>query len=261
MEEIMAPDRECDRLRELLPQTQTTFVLPPISTIRKPPSAYCHPPSHTSGPPPGFFHYTSATAPILHPRPLFFSTYAQQLIPNQNPANAELEAGPASAAQEHYKRKAVSISRSSNASDSDSDCEPSSAADSEHDALSPSLSPSTSTPSRRPTDPTDPTNPSQTPIDDTDPRLSEHRWTCGEIRAKITRFIKTGEMKVNEFQRAIDVSSKAYYDFLKMSGEMRGQFSSFYDGAHRFFARREIFGIGNKNKGGDGEGVGGPAKK
>jgi hypothetical protein len=104
MEEIMAPDGECNRLRpplqELLPQTQTMFVLPPISTIRKPPSAYCHPPSHTSGPPPGFFHYTSATAPILHPRPLFFSTYAQQLIPNQNPANAELEAGPASAAQE-----------------------------------------------------------------------------------------------------------------------------------------------------------------
>jgi hypothetical protein len=66
-------------------------------------------------------------------------------------------------------------------------------------------------------------------------------------------------MKVNEFQRAIDVSSKAYYDFTKMLGEMRGQFSSVYDGAHRFFARREILGIGNRNqrKGGEGK----PVKK
>jgi hypothetical protein len=33
---------------------------------------------------------------------------------------------------------------------------------------------------------------------------------------------------------------------MKMSGEMRGQFSIVYDGAHRFYARREILVIGNK---------------
>ncbi|KAL3454195.1 hypothetical protein BJX65DRAFT_301981 [Aspergillus insuetus] len=171
---------------------------------------------------------------------------------------------PASVAQELHKRKATSISSYCD-SHSDSDSDPSPAADSENDASSPSpsLSPSSSTPSQRLTDPSDPINPSEPSIPDADPRLDEHRWTCSEIRAKITRFIKTGEMKVNEFQRAIDVSPKAYYDFMKMSGEMRGQFSSVYDGAHQFFARREILEIRNKNKkkGGEGGGGEGPAKK
>jgi hypothetical protein len=117
MKNDMAPDWDRDRLRpplqELLPTNTNNVVLPPISTITstlKPPFAYCHPPSHTSGPPPGFFHYPTATAPILHPRPLSCSIYAQQPIPNRNPANAEPEPGPAPAAQEYHKRKAISVS-------------------------------------------------------------------------------------------------------------------------------------------------------
>jgi hypothetical protein len=72
-------------------------------------------------------------------------------------------------------------------------------------------------------------------------------------------------MKVPEFQRTLDVSTIAYYDFMKMSGAMRGESSSVYERAQTFFARREIMKVkGDKKTGGEGreEGGGeGPANK
>ncbi|KAL4865887.1 hypothetical protein BDV12DRAFT_173865, partial [Aspergillus spectabilis] len=83
-------------------------------------------------------------------------------------------------------------------------------------------------------------------IEDDDPRLEITRWDCGQIRSKINLFIKSGEMKVGEFQRALGVSSRAYTTFMKQTGRMKGEFSDTYSSAHRFFLKREILGIRNK---------------
>ncbi|KAI9368991.1 hypothetical protein BJX61DRAFT_184466 [Aspergillus egyptiacus] len=50
-------------------------------------------------------------------------------------------------------------------------------------------------------------------------------------------------MGVGEFQRAIGATGKPHYDFMKQNGKMKGQFSSVYGNAHRFFHKREILGV------------------
>ncbi|KAL4861413.1 hypothetical protein BDV12DRAFT_191096 [Aspergillus spectabilis] len=53
---------------------------------------------------------------------------------------------------------------------------------------------------------------------------------------------------VSEFQRAANISSKAYYAFLKQSGKWTGVNSSVYSGAHRFFRKRELLRIRESKK-------------
>jgi hypothetical protein len=96
--------------------------------------------------------------------------------------------------------------------------------------------------------------PSLSDIDDDDPRLNELKWDCTQIRRKISALIDSKEMKVSEFLRAADLSSRAYYAFMQQSGKWTGQGSSVYAGAHRLFMKREILGIKPKK-------VAAPSKK
>ncbi|KAL2809096.1 hypothetical protein BJX63DRAFT_406864 [Aspergillus granulosus] len=90
--------------------------------------------------------------------------------------------------------------------------------------------------------------PSLDDIDSDDERLDEIKWDCNQIRRKITALIDSKEMKVSEFQRAANLSSKAYYAFMQQSGKWTGQGSSVYSGAHRLFMKRELLGIKEKRK-------------
>ncbi|KAB8079732.1 hypothetical protein BDV29DRAFT_164248 [Aspergillus leporis] len=81
-----------------------------------------------------------------------------------------------------------------------------------------------------------------------DPRLDNYKWDCGQIRRKIRSLINSKEMKACDFQREIDTSSRAYYDFLKQSGRMAGAGSNVYHNAHRFFMMRELQGIKRPRK-------------
>ncbi|KAL4881689.1 hypothetical protein BJY04DRAFT_56378 [Aspergillus karnatakaensis] len=92
------------------------------------------------------------------------------------------------------------------------------------------------------------TSPDINDISDDDERLDEHRWDCGQIRSKINLFIKSGEMKVGEFQRALNVTSRGYTTFMKQMGRDKGSGSDTYHAAHRFFMKRELLGIKNKRK-------------
>ncbi|KAJ0414573.1 hypothetical protein BJY00DRAFT_294775 [Aspergillus carlsbadensis] len=85
--------------------------------------------------------------------------------------------------------------------------------------------------------------PSPSDIDDDDPRLDEIKWDCTQIRRKISALIDSKEMKVSEFLRAANLTSRAYYAFMQQSGKWTGQGSSVYAGAHRLFMKREILGI------------------
>ncbi|KAL3480421.1 hypothetical protein BJX99DRAFT_254724 [Aspergillus californicus] len=80
-------------------------------------------------------------------------------------------------------------------------------------------------------------------IDEDDPRLRIMRWSCNQIRGKIRRLIDSKEMKVTEFQKAIGVPSKSYYEFMKQNGTMKGEYSNTYNYSHVFFAKREIKGV------------------
>ncbi|KAI1847547.1 hypothetical protein JX265_000798 [Neoarthrinium moseri] len=80
-------------------------------------------------------------------------------------------------------------------------------------------------------------------IDDDDPRLQEVDQTCGQVRAKIRRFLDSGAMKVGEFQSAIDVGSVGYHRFMKQSGPDAGSGSDVYYNAWKFFKKRELQGV------------------
>ncbi|KAL2839412.1 hypothetical protein BJY01DRAFT_28361 [Aspergillus pseudoustus] len=90
--------------------------------------------------------------------------------------------------------------------------------------------------------------PSLSDIDSDDERLDELKWDCNQVRRKITALINSKEMKVAEFLRAADLTSGAYYAFMKQSGKHTGQGSSVYVGAHRLFRKREILGMNRKKR-------------
>lgn len=69
------------------------------------------------------------------------------------------------------------------------------------------------------------------------------KWNCNQIRTKINTLIRSGEIKVTHFQKEIGVSSNAYTRFMKSKGPDGGMFSNTYDGAHRYFEKREAKGI------------------
>ncbi|WRT66796.1 uncharacterized protein IL334_003759 [Kwoniella shivajii] len=78
---------------------------------------------------------------------------------------------------------------------------------------------------------------------DDDPSLMVMQYNPNQIRSKIRAFINSGEMKVGEFQRAIDVSAHSYTNFMKTKGVMGGSGSDTYPCAHRFFVKRERKGL------------------
>ncbi|PLB46072.1 hypothetical protein P170DRAFT_458240 [Aspergillus steynii IBT 23096] len=80
-------------------------------------------------------------------------------------------------------------------------------------------------------------------IDSDDERLNEITWNADQVRTRIRNFIDSGEMKIGEFQDAINVSSRSYLDFTRQSGRDKGIHSATYDNAHRFFKKRELQGL------------------
>jgi hypothetical protein len=62
-------------------------------------------------------------------------------------------------------------------------------------------------------------------------------------RRKIRTLIDNGEMKVGEFQKEINVTSKAYSMFMSQHGAHKGMGSSVYLAAWAFFKKRELKGI------------------
>ncbi|OTB09379.1 hypothetical protein M426DRAFT_315938 [Hypoxylon sp. CI-4A] len=80
-------------------------------------------------------------------------------------------------------------------------------------------------------------------IDDDDPRLQIIDEICNQIRKKIKNFIEGGNMKVGEFQNAINVSSGAYQRFMKQSGPGKGSECDTYWKSFVFFKKRELQGI------------------
>ena len=66
---------------------------------------------------------------------------------------------------------------------------------------------------------------------------------CDQLRRMINNFIEAGEMKVGEFQNAIDVSANSYTRFMRQSGKEKGQGTDTFSNAWAFFKRRELKGI------------------
>ncbi|OAG06534.1 uncharacterized protein CC84DRAFT_1164787 [Paraphaeosphaeria sporulosa] len=67
--------------------------------------------------------------------------------------------------------------------------------------------------------------------------------SCDVVRRKIRTFLDSGEMKVGEFQDAINVTGNAYSRFMGQNGPYKGMGSSVYDAAWVFFKKREMKGI------------------
>ncbi|KAF7453003.1 hypothetical protein TUN199_01394 [Pyrenophora tritici-repentis] len=66
---------------------------------------------------------------------------------------------------------------------------------------------------------------------------------CDTVRRKIRALIDNGEMKVGEFQKAIDVLPTTYSRFMSQNGKTKGEQSSVYLAAWKFFKQREMMGI------------------
>ncbi|KAI0887721.1 uncharacterized protein GGS22DRAFT_88365 [Annulohypoxylon maeteangense] len=86
-------------------------------------------------------------------------------------------------------------------------------------------------------------NQSMPEIDDDDPRLRCIDDTCNQIRRKVKSFIEGGNMKVYEFQRAINVTSSTYQRFMRQNGMYKGSESAMYSRAFAFFKKRELKGL------------------
>ena len=77
--------------------------------------------------------------------------------------------------------------------------------------------------------------------DDSVPRA--YKWDCNQIRAKINALIRSGEMKVTQFQRLNRINSNSYARFMRLKGPYCGIDNQTYDAAHTFFLSREQKGI------------------
>ncbi|KAK5274418.1 hypothetical protein LTR96_001019 [Exophiala xenobiotica] len=84
-----------------------------------------------------------------------------------------------------------------------------------------------------------PTNPDDIELPDGMPI----EWSAQQIRAKIRQYVNSGEMKVGEFQKKLDVSSTSYNRFMAMNGADKGTSSDTYFSAAEFFKRRELAGL------------------
>ena len=87
-----------------------------------------------------------------------------------------------------------------------------------------------------------------TSSDEDDDQPDYYKWNCNQIRAKINQLIRSGEMKVTEFQRSNGINSNSYGRFMKLKGADSGIDNNTYHGGHAFFLRRERKGIKPKAK-------------
>ncbi|KAF2636503.1 hypothetical protein P280DRAFT_473052 [Massarina eburnea CBS 473.64] len=71
---------------------------------------------------------------------------------------------------------------------------------------------------------------------------------CDVVRRKIRALIDSNEMKVGEFQKAIEVNSKGYSLFMTQNGPFKGAGSTVYAKAWTFFKKRELRGIVTQKK-------------
>lgn len=77
-------------------------------------------------------------------------------------------------------------------------------------------------------------------IDGEDERLDWTDDNCDQVRRKIDALISNGEMKIGQFQDAINVSPRSYLDFMRQKGRDKGSLSLTYLNAARFFKKREL---------------------
>ncbi|KAI8941127.1 hypothetical protein NX059_002366 [Plenodomus lindquistii] len=66
---------------------------------------------------------------------------------------------------------------------------------------------------------------------------------CDMIRRKIRSLIDNGDMKVGEFQKAVNITPNAYSRFMGQNGPEKGMESSVFPAAWAFFKKREMLGI------------------
>lgn len=69
------------------------------------------------------------------------------------------------------------------------------------------------------------------------------KWNCDELRFMVKKLLGCGEMKVVELHRALHVSPKYYYLFMKQQGTHAGLGNIMYKKLHRFFLNREEAGV------------------
>ncbi|OAK99529.1 hypothetical protein IQ06DRAFT_317593 [Phaeosphaeriaceae sp. SRC1lsM3a] len=67
--------------------------------------------------------------------------------------------------------------------------------------------------------------------------------SCDVVRRKIRAFLDNGEMKVGDFQKAINTNSNTYSRFMSQNGPYKGAGSTVYGQAWLFFKKRELRGI------------------
>ncbi len=79
--------------------------------------------------------------------------------------------------------------------------------------------------------------------DDDDDGPLIYKWNCNQIRTKINQLIRSGEMKVTEFQRSLSINSNSYGRFMKLQGPLSGCDNQTYHAAHKYFLRRERKGV------------------
>lgn len=75
--------------------------------------------------------------------------------------------------------------------------------------------------------------------DDNEDEPLIYKWNCNQIRTKINQLLRSGEMKVTEFQRSLDINSNSYGRFMKLKGPYSGSENQTYYAAHRYFLKRE----------------------
>ncbi len=83
-------------------------------------------------------------------------------------------------------------------------------------------------------------------LDDTDnddDGPQTYKWDCSQIRTKINALIRSGEMKVTEFQRTNGINSNSYGRFMKLKGPYGGSDNQTYHAGHPFFLKRERKGL------------------
>ena len=69
-----------------------------------------------------------------------------------------------------------------------------------------------------------------------------YQYDCDQIRARIAHYLESGEVKVTQFQRLLDINSNSYGRFMKHRGPDSGVDNQTYAAAHAFFVRQDMYG-------------------
>ena len=70
----------------------------------------------------------------------------------------------------------------------------------------------------------------------------QYQYDCDQIRARIAQYLESGEVKVTQFQRLLDINSNSYGRFMKHRGPDSGVDNQTYAAAHAFFVRQDMYG-------------------